>query len=77
MRYSNGTKELLNILKKQDSIKLAGGGDAVSAVKAFNHQDNFTYLSVGGGATLEYLTKGHLIGIDSVMEASEIEVLDV
>lgn len=77
VRYSNGTKELLAMLKKQDAIKIAGGGDAVSAVKTFGYEGDFTYLSVGGGATLEYLTKGHLVGIDSIMEASDIEILDV
>lgn len=76
-RYSNGTKELLETLKKSKKIVVVGGGDSVSSVNHFGYQDSFTYLSCGGGATLEYLTKGHLIGIDSIMEAEQIEVLDV
>lgn len=77
IRYANGTKELLNSLKKQDAIKIAGGGDSVSAIKNMGFESAFTYLCVGGGATLEYLAKGHLVGIDNIMEASDIEVLDV
>lgn len=76
-RYSNGTKELLNALKTQNEVVVVGGGDAVSAVKTLGFKGEFTYLSCGGGATLEYLVKGHLVGIDSVMEESTIEVLDV
>ncbi len=76
-RYSNGTKELLNALKTQNAVVVVGGGDAVSAVKTLGFKGEFTYLSCGGGATLEYLVKGHLVGIDSVMEESTIEVLDV
>ncbi len=75
-RYSNGTKELFNTLKNADATIVVGGGDSVSAVKNMGFVGDFTYLSVGGGATLEYLTKGHLIGIDSIKE-EEIEVLDV
>jgi phosphoglycerate kinase len=76
-RYSNGTRELLNLLSKLDANVIVGGGDSVSAVKTMGYSDSFTYLSTGGGATLEYLAKGHLIGIDSLMEDEEIEVLDV
>lgn len=78
-RFSNGTKELLNILKNQDAVVVVGGGDAASAVRTFGFQEELTYLSVGGGATLEYLVKGHLVGIDAIMEEKrdDIEVLDV
>ncbi len=77
IKYSNGTKELLRILKENEKIVVVGGGDAVSSVKYFGYKDDFTYLSCGGGATLEYLINGHLVGIDSIMEEKEIEVLDV
>lgn len=76
-RYSNGTKEMLGILTESNKTIVVGGGDSVSSVKYFGHKDSFTYLSCGGGATLEYLIKGHLIGIDSVMEDGNIEILDV
>lgn len=76
-RYSNGTKELLQVLKESKKIVVVGGGDSVSSVHYFGYKNDFTYLSCGGGATLEYLTKGHLVGIDSIMEEEEIEVLDV
>lgn len=77
VRYSNGTKEMLKVLNESNKTVVVGGGDSVSSVKFFGHEDSFTYLSCGGGATLEYLIRGHLVGIDSVMEDEEIEVLDV
>lgn len=76
IRFSNGTKELFNILKNQNGIVVVGGGDSVGAVKRLGYKEDFTYLSCGGGATLEYLTKGSLIGIESIMEERTIEVLD-
>lgn len=75
-RFSNGTKEMFNILKEQNGIVVIGGGDSVSAVNHFGFQNDFTYLSCGGGATLEYLIQGHLIGIDSIMEEKQVEILD-
>lgn len=76
IRFSNGTKELFNILKNHNGIVVVGGGDSVGAVKRLGYESDFTYLSCGGGATLEYLTKGHLVGIDSIMEEESIEVLN-
>lgn len=77
IRYSNGTKELFGILKSSDANIIVGGGDSVASVKRLGFGNDFTYLSIGGGATLEYLISGHLVGIDAIMDGEEIEVLDV
>lgn len=76
-RFSNGTKELLNSLKNSDALVIVGGGDSVSAVKNLGFGNDFAYLCNGGGATLKYITDGHLIGIDAIREEVEIEILDV
>ncbi len=75
-RFSNGTRELLTFLSKSNAITVFGGGDSVSSVHHFGFDDQFTYLSTGGGATLEYLINGHLVGIDAIKEAEDIEVLN-
>ena len=54
-RYSKGTIELFNILRRCNNIKIAGGGDAVASINTLGYQDAFNYLSTGGGATLEYI----------------------
>ena len=54
-RFSNGTQEMLKVLRESNKTIIGGGGDAVSAVKKFNFQSDFTYLSTGGGATLDYI----------------------
>lgn len=77
IRFSNGTKEMFTVLKNTNAIVVVGGGDSVGAVNRLGFKEDFTYLSCGGGATLEYLTKGSLIGIDCITEEEEIEVLDV
>ena len=54
-RYKQGTIELLEILRRCNNIKIAGGGDALASVNTLGYQDAFNFLSTGGGATLEYI----------------------
>ena len=54
-RYKQGTVELLEILRRCNNIKIAGGGDALASVNTLGYQDAFNFLSTGGGATLEYI----------------------
>ena len=70
-KYATGTRELLGAIASSPSIKVAGGGDGVSAVKNFGLADRFTFLSTGGGATLEYIINGGLPAIDNIQDAKE------
>lgn len=65
-RFANGTKELLEIIRNANCTKVAGGGDAVSAINKFGYQNDFDYLSTGGGATLEFLANGTLPAIEAI-----------
>ena len=68
-RYATGTREILNVITSSQASKIAGGGDGVSAIKKFNVADKFTYLSTGGGATLEYIiNNGSLPAIEQIAE---------
>lgn len=77
LRFANGTKEFFEMLKKSNAIVVAGGGDTQSAIKHLKYQDKFTYVSSGGGATLEYLAKGSLIALENITEEDSIETLDL
>lgn len=67
-KFATGTRELLELIADNKAIKVVGGGDGVSAVKYFHFEDKFTYLSTGGGATLEYIINGGLPAIDNIEE---------
>ena len=67
-RFTTGTRELLEEIANNKAIKVVGGGDGVSAVKYFHFEEKFTYLSTGGGATLEYIINGGLPAIDNIEE---------
>ena len=76
-KFANGTKEFFRILKESKAKVIVGGGDSASAVRKLGYQDDFTYISSGGGATLEYLSTENLIALENIKEGVEIETLDL
>ena len=68
VRFATGTRELLNAIGDSQATKVVGGGDGVSAVKNFKMAEKFTFLSTGGGATLEYIINKGLPAIDNISE---------
>lgn len=62
-----GTERVFNAIAKSSAFKVAGGGDTITAINLLNLKDKFNWLSVGGGATLEFLSKGTLPGIEALL----------
>jgi phosphoglycerate kinase len=61
-----GTKDVLNAIVSSDSYKVAGGGDIEAAIYKYKLNDRFDWISVGGGAMLEYLATGTLVGLEAL-----------
>jgi 3-phosphoglycerate kinase len=64
--FSQGTKGVLEAVASSKAFKIVGGGDTIAALTKFNLIDKMDYVSTGGGAMLEFLTKGTLPGIDAL-----------
>jgi len=64
--YRQGTKEVFEAIADSDAYKVAGGGDAEAAITLLRLNDKFDWISVGGGAMLEFLAKGTLPGIEAL-----------
>ena len=75
--YKNGTMEIFNALKNTSGKVIIGGGDTISAMNSLGFKSDFKYVSSGGGATLEYLAKKTLPGIEAISEEDNIETLDL
>lgn len=62
--FSNGTQVVARALTKVSEISVVGGGDSAAAVRALGFSDEeFGYISTGGGASLEYLEGKELPGL--------------
>jgi phosphoglycerate kinase len=67
--FDEGTKNLVSILSdltSQGVVTVVGGGDSVSALTTFGKADEVTYVSTGGGASLELLAGDVLPGVEVI-----------
>ena len=69
--FAKGTKALCEVLKDMDATKIIGGGDTASAITNLGYSDYMTYISTGGGASLEYLEGKKLPGIEVISDKDE------
>jgi 3-phosphoglycerate kinase len=64
--FGGSTKDILKILTKVKGETIIGGGDTVDLVNEMKIGDKFTFVSTGGGATLDFLAHGTLVGIKAL-----------
>jgi len=60
---SKGTFAVAKAVADSDTISIIGGGDSVKAVKKSGYSDQVTFMSTGGGASLEFLEGKTLPGV--------------
>ena len=63
--FTKATKTLLSALARAKAETIIGGGDTAALISP-KMEKQFTFVSTGGGATLDFLTKGTLPGIKAL-----------
>lgn len=65
--FIKGTKAIVeSINKNKDCWSIIGGGDTITALKQLGDEKSVSFISTGGGAMLNYLAKGTLVGIEAL-----------
>ncbi len=66
--HIQGTKETFEAVANSPAYKIAGGGDTEAALTTLNLKEKFDWVSVGGGAMLEFLVQKTLPGLQALLE---------
>ena len=70
-KFAEGTKAVLQAIvdaTKNGAVSVIGGGDSVSAAKKYFKAEDFTHVSTGGGASLEFIEGKVLPGVAALDE---------
>ncbi len=75
-QFRNGSEAVMRSIinrTKAGATSVVGGGDSVSLINTFKEKNSFTFISTGGGASLELMQGNKMPGIDSLSNIEDLQ----
>jgi phosphoglycerate kinase len=69
-RFGTGTEAIARAIAVSGAVSVVGGGDSVAALGSYGLEDDVSFVSTGGGASLELVELGDLPGLKALRESS-------
>ncbi|MHB2029253.1 MAG: phosphoglycerate kinase [Acidimicrobiales bacterium] len=68
-RFGVGTEGLARAVAGSSAVSVVGGGDSVAALTSYGLHDDVSFISTGGGASLELVEHSDLPGLRALRES--------
>lgn len=67
-KFALGSKKVAQAIAASQALAVIGGGDTAVLIRKLGFLNRFDWVSTGGGAMLDYLARGTLVGIKALEE---------
>ncbi len=64
--FQKGTKEIAQAIIESGAFSVVGGGETVEFINKLGLTEKFNHVSTGGGAMLDFISDGKVVGIEAL-----------